>query len=106
MIHVVVNLSRLIQIFDSDLRLPVVGHLALAWFLEVVSSHVISPPPKRKALAIEMVKLKFLLKSSISIISNDTAVKPVGRDISSAVSPIDVISWSPVGSTNRRRATP
>ena len=54
----------------------------------------------------EMVMLKFLVKSSISVISKDTAVKPVGRDMSAAVSPIDVISWSPVGSTNRRRAAP
>ena len=101
-----INLSRSIQIFDSELSLPIIRQLALACFLEVVSSHVISPPPKRKALAIEMVKLKFLVDSSTSVISKDTAVKPVGRITSAAVSPIDVISWSPVGSFNRRRAAP
>ena len=38
---------------------------------------------------------------SISIISNNTAVKPAGRATSAAVT-----SWSPVGSTTRRRAAP
>ena len=90
----------------SELSLPIIGQLALAWFLEVVSSHLISPPPKREALAIEMVKLKLLWKSFISVISNDTAVKPVGRYKSTAVSPTDTISCSPVGSNNRKRTTP
>ena len=91
------------MVIYSELSLPIIGQLALAWFLEVVSSHVISPPSKREALAIEMVKLKFLWKSFISVISNDTAVKPVGSETSAAVSPVDVISCSPVGSNNRRR---
>ena len=88
---------------DSKLSLLKIRQLALAWFLGVVSSHVISPPPKREALAIEMVMLKFLVDSSTSVITKDTAVKPVGRATSAAVSPTDTISWSPVGSTTRRR---
>ena len=67
---------------------------------------MISPPPKREALLIESVRLKFLVEPSITVISNDSAVKPGGRSTSAAVSPRDIISWSPVGSTTRKRTTP
>ena len=87
------------------MSLPI-GHSAIALFTEVVSSHMISPFPKREALSIESVRLKFLVESSISVMSKDTAIKPGGRATSAAASPTDIISWSPVGSTTRRRTTP
>ena len=90
---------------DGEKGLPI-GHPAFTAFIEVVSSHTISPPSKREALAIEMIRLKFRVDSSISVIFKDTAVKPVGRSMSAAVSPRDAISWSPVGRNTRRRITP
>ena len=89
-----------------ELSSPITGHLAFASFIEVVSSHLISPKFKREALSIESVSLKFLVDSSTFIISKDTVVKPAGRATSAAVSPTDITSWSPVGSTSRRRAAP
>ena len=67
---------------------------------------MILPLSKREALSIEIVRLKFLVESSTSVISKDTAVKPSGRATSAGVFPRDIISWSPVGSTTRRRTAP
>ena len=43
------------SLLDNDSYLLIIGHLALACFIGVVSSHVISPPPKREAVAREHV---------------------------------------------------
>ena len=91
---------------DGELSLPVIGHVAFALLLGVLSSHTISPSPNREALSIESVRLKFLVESLITVISNVFAVKPDGRVTSAGVSPTDITSWSPVGSTTRRRTTP
>ena len=73
--------QEMISVGDTaaDVMLPIIGHLAFASFLDVVLSHLISPPFKRKALSIESVSVKFLVDSSISVIVKDIAEKPVGK---------------------------
>ena len=90
---------------NEELSLLNNGHLAVAIVVVVVSSHLIAPPSKREALVIKMLTIKFLVESSISVISKYTAEKPCGSAKVSAVSPTDATSWDPSGNITRMRAT-
>ena len=83
-----------------------IGHPTVAFFSEVVLSHVILPPFRQEALSMLNNRLKFLLFSSTSVIVRFTASKPGnGSCTLSIVSPRDINSASPLGSITRRRPT-